>query len=126
MTAKLNIPEELQGAFRRLMKSLPDELQNNPQIQETTLVFLKFGGHMLARQNIEVNKVRYREEKRLRKKRLREEGLREAMELQDSEYDTDEESDDSDEEESDDSDEEESDDVGIDISDTDISDNDVL
>ena len=97
MMAKPNISEELQETYQRLMKLLPDELQNNPQVQEATLVFLKFGGQVLARQHIEVNMVRYREEKRLIKKRLREERLREMIEAQDSEYDTDEESDDGEE-----------------------------
>ena len=69
MASKISIPEELQGAFQRLMRLLPDELRDNQHLQETTMVFLKFGGEMLARNNVEINKIHYKEEIRLIKKR---------------------------------------------------------
>lgn len=53
---KLTIPEELRTHFDMLMKSVPAELQNDAQLKDTALVYLKLGGMSLARTYIETTK----------------------------------------------------------------------
>ena len=61
MTKKLNIPDEVQGTFKRLMNSVPHELRNDIDTQRIILVYLKIGGAKLARQGVEVIKMLFQE-----------------------------------------------------------------
>lgn len=62
MAKKLNVPDELNSSFQRLIYSIPDELRNDARTQKIILVYLKFGGEKLARHGVEIIKMRYREE----------------------------------------------------------------
>jgi hypothetical protein len=53
---KLTIPEELRNSFDMLMKSVPEELQNDDELKDTALVYLKVGGMSLARNYIKITK----------------------------------------------------------------------
>lgn len=53
---KLSIPEELHNSFDMLMKSVPAALQDDAQLKDTALVYLKLGGMSLARSYIETTK----------------------------------------------------------------------
>ena len=46
---KYKVPEEYQARFDMLLRSLPLDLQNDIELQETLLVHLKLGGMNLAR-----------------------------------------------------------------------------
>ena len=54
---KLNIPEEYQEPFKRLMKSTPSETRRNPKVQKTVAMYLALGSEMLARRYIELSQV---------------------------------------------------------------------
>lgn len=64
MAEKLNIPEELIGTFKRLMNRVPERLRNDSHTQKILQLYLKLGGEKLAKQHIEVIKLRVREEER--------------------------------------------------------------
>ena len=53
---KLTIPEELRNSFDMLIKSVPEELQNDDELKDTALVYLKMGGMSLARNYIKITK----------------------------------------------------------------------
>jgi hypothetical protein len=53
---KLTIPEELRNSFDMLMKSVPKELQDDDELKDTALVYLKVGGMSLARNYIKITK----------------------------------------------------------------------
>ena len=57
MTENLNIPDELQGTFKRVMYRVPEN-------QRIIQLYLKLGGEKLAKQQIEIIKLRVREEER--------------------------------------------------------------
>ena len=67
MAENLNIPEELQGTFKRLMSRVPEKLRIDSHIQRIIQLYLKLGGEKLAKQYIEIIKLRVREEERLKK-----------------------------------------------------------
>ena len=67
MADNLNIPEELQGTFNRLMNRVPEKLRNDSHTQKVVQMYLKLGGERLAKQHIEIIKLRVREEERLNK-----------------------------------------------------------
>ena len=46
---KYTIPEEYQKQFNTLIRSVPEELQDDDDFKETLLVYLKMGGISLAR-----------------------------------------------------------------------------
>jgi hypothetical protein len=62
MTTMLDIPDDLKQPFRRILLKIPHEFQDDTNFLEVILVFLKLGGERLARQWIEVTKVRHRQE----------------------------------------------------------------
>lgn len=64
MAENLNIPEELQGTFKRLMYRVPEKLRRDPHTQKIIQLYLKMGGEKLAKQHIEIIKLRVREEER--------------------------------------------------------------
>jgi hypothetical protein len=67
MTENLNIPDELQGTFKRLMYRVPEKLRRDPHTQKIIQLYLKMGGEKLAKQHIEIIKLRVREEERQKK-----------------------------------------------------------
>ena len=67
MTENLNIPDELQGTFKRLMYRVPEHLRNDSHIRKIIQLYLKLGGEKLAKQQIEIIKLRVREEERQNK-----------------------------------------------------------
>jgi len=44
MAENLNIPEELQGTFKRLMNRVPEKLRIDSHIQRIIQLYLKLGG----------------------------------------------------------------------------------
>jgi hypothetical protein len=67
MTENLNIPDELQGTFKRLMYRVPEKLRSDSHTQRIIQLYLKMGGEKLAKQQIEIIKLRVREEERQNK-----------------------------------------------------------
>ena len=67
MTENLNIPDELQGTFKRLMYRVPEKLRSDSHTQRIVQLYLKLGGEKLAKQQIEIIKLRVREEERQKK-----------------------------------------------------------
>jgi len=67
MTENLNIPDELQGTFKRLMYRVPEKLRSDSHTQKIIQLYLKIGGEKLAKQHIEIIKLRVREEERQKK-----------------------------------------------------------
>ncbi|OQY14129.1 MAG: hypothetical protein B6I30_01490 [Desulfobacteraceae bacterium 4572_187] len=55
----MELPNELQESFQRLMNHLPYQLKNDGYTQQVILTFLKFGGEKLARQYIEISKMNF-------------------------------------------------------------------
>ncbi len=64
MEENLNIPDELQGTFKRLMNRVPEKLRTDSHTQKIIQLYLKMGGERLAKQHIEIIKLRIREEER--------------------------------------------------------------
>ena len=67
MAENLNIPDELQGTFKRLMYRVPEKLRSDSHTQKIIQLYFKLGGEKLAKQHIEIIKLRVREEKRQNK-----------------------------------------------------------
>ena len=67
MAENLNIPDELQGTFKRLMYRVPEKLRSDSHTQKIIQLYLKMGGEKLAKQHIEIIKLRVREEERQNK-----------------------------------------------------------
>ena len=61
MIEDLDIPEELQPTFKRVMRRLPAELKGDLEFLKNLLIYIKIGGEKLARQRIEVTKKPFRE-----------------------------------------------------------------
>jgi len=64
MAEDLTIPDELKGTFMRLMNQVPNEQRADPETQKIIRVYLKLGGERLAKQYIEIIKLRVREKRR--------------------------------------------------------------
>ena len=67
MAENLNIPDELKGTFKRLMNRVPEKLRIDSHTQKVIQLYLKLGGEKLAKQHIEIIKLRVREEERQKK-----------------------------------------------------------
>ena len=63
MVKRLNIPDEFQYTFKRLINLVPYQQRNERYTQKIVLLYLKLGGEKLARQYIEVLKSALRENK---------------------------------------------------------------
>jgi len=63
MVKGLNIPDEFQYTFKRLINLVPYKQRNDRHAQKIVLLYLKLGGEKLARQYIEVLKSNLRENK---------------------------------------------------------------
>jgi hypothetical protein len=64
MAENLNIPDELQGTFKRLMYRVPEHLRNDSHTRKIIQLYLKLGGEKLVKKHIEIIKLRVREEER--------------------------------------------------------------
>ena len=60
MVKRLNIPDEFQYTFKRLINLVPYKQRNDRHTQTILLLYLKLGGEKLARQYIEVLKSNLR------------------------------------------------------------------
>ena len=69
MAENLNIPDELQGTYKRLMYRVPEKLRSDSHTKKIIQLYLKLGGEKLAKQYIEIIKLRVREEERQNKAR---------------------------------------------------------
>lgn len=63
MVKGLNIPDEFQYTFKRLINLVPYKQRNDRNAQKIVLLYLKLGGEKLARQYVEVLKSNLRENK---------------------------------------------------------------
>jgi hypothetical protein len=63
MVKGLNIPDEFQYTFKRLINLVPYKQRNDRNAQKIVLLYLKLGGEKLARQYVEVLKSDLRENK---------------------------------------------------------------
>ncbi|CAD7848975.1 MAG: hypothetical protein [Olavius algarvensis Delta 4 endosymbiont] len=59
MIDDFQVPDEYLGAFRRLMRRMPVELQTDEAFLQTLVMYLKLGGEKLARHRIEVEKAEF-------------------------------------------------------------------
>lgn len=59
MIDDFQVPDEYLGAFRRLMRRMPIELQTDEAFLQTLVMYLKLGGEKLARHRIEVEKAEF-------------------------------------------------------------------
>jgi len=63
MVKGLNIPDEFQYTFKRLINLVPYKQRNDRHTQKIVLLYLKLGGEKLAKQYVEVLKSDLRENK---------------------------------------------------------------
>lgn len=57
MINDFQVPDEFLGAFRRLVRRMPVELQTDETFIQTLVMYLKLGGEKLASHRIEVAKT---------------------------------------------------------------------
>lgn len=57
MIDDFQVPDEFLGAFRRLVRRMPVELQTDESFLQTLVIYLKLGGEKLASHRIEVSKT---------------------------------------------------------------------
>lgn len=110
MTDTIEIPQELQGSFKRMMRRIPIDLRNDRKLIETILAYLKLGGEKLAKQTLQALEETRKAEAAQRKKKAREEALiraaeaRANKEAEESEKEKDDDDDDDDEDDFEDDD----------------------
>ena len=75
MDDRFTVPEEYEISFRRILPYLMAPLQNNSQVLESLLLFLKLGGEKMARIAIDALNVTQRLKDAEVKKQLREQEL---------------------------------------------------
>ncbi len=75
MADQFTVPEEYEISLRRVLPYLAAPLQNNPQVLDSLLLFLKLGGEKLARIVIDAMNVTQRLQDAEVKKQLREQEL---------------------------------------------------
>lgn len=75
MVDQFTVPEEYEISLRRIRPYLKSPLQNNPQILESLLLYLKLGGEKMARIAIDAMNVSLRLHDAEVKKQLREQEL---------------------------------------------------
>lgn len=59
MINDIQVPDEFLGAFRRLVRRMPVELQTEEAFLQTLVMYLKLGGEKLASHRIEVEKTEF-------------------------------------------------------------------
>ncbi len=72
MSESFHVPDEMIGAFNRLMNRIPAELREDESIRGKALSFLKLGGEPLARQWAETLKKSFPDAATLFKRPVRE------------------------------------------------------
>ena len=108
MIDNIDVPNDLIGSFKRIVRRIPVELKKDEELIKTIVAYLQLGGEKLARQAIEAAKQTHELELAQRKKRAREEALIRAAEARlatkseesgegTSDFDVDEDDDDDDE-----------------------------
>ena len=65
MDLELIVPEGLQYIFRRMLNYVPEELRDDVSLQKMLLLYFKIGGENLARQHIEITKIRLEEKNKV-------------------------------------------------------------
>ncbi len=75
MAKELNIPEEYELAFNRLMRRVPIEFRDDMTVRKTALLYLKVGGEKLARASIKALTTPFTEKFILRKMQLNDDDL---------------------------------------------------
>ena len=59
MINDFQVPDEFLGAFRRLVRRMPVELQADDAFLQTLIMYLKLGGEKLASHRVEVEKTEF-------------------------------------------------------------------
>lgn len=59
MIDDFQVPDEFLGAFRRMVRRMPIELQADRAFLQTLVMYLKLGGEKLASHRIEVEKTEF-------------------------------------------------------------------
>jgi hypothetical protein len=59
MIEDFQVPDEFLGAFRRLVRRMPLELQTDEAFLEKLVMYLKLGGEKLARHRVEVERAEF-------------------------------------------------------------------
>jgi len=72
-----DVPQAYQAAFRRLRRRIPVDLQADPAVMETALLYLKLGGEKLALHRLALHKKQFESECRLFRSRLTDEDIEE-------------------------------------------------
>ncbi len=80
MYSDIDIPNELVGSFKRIMRRIPVELKKDENLIKTVVDYLQLGGEKLARQAVESAKLTLQLEVAERRKKAREEALIRAAE----------------------------------------------
>jgi hypothetical protein len=95
MSQNFNIPEEYEIPFRRILPYLSAQLQKDPEIIESLVLYFKFGGEKMTRIAIDALNATHRIEQAELLKRLREAAmLADSVNEDDGEDDEDESDDD--------------------------------
>lgn len=80
MLAKIDVPKNLTGSFKRISRRIPVGLRKDEEFIKTIVAYLQLGGEKLARQAVESAKQTAELESAQRKKKAREEALLRAAE----------------------------------------------
>lgn len=80
MVNTIEVPQELMGSFKRIVRRIPVDLKKDDEFIKTILGYLQLGGEKLARQAVDAAKQTLELEIIQRKKKSREEALIRAAE----------------------------------------------
>ncbi|MDL2269642.1 hypothetical protein LJC71_07950 [Desulfosarcina sp. OttesenSCG-928-A07] len=80
MLDKFNVPSELAGSLKRIIRRIPVELKKDEELIRTIIAYLELGGERLAGQAVEAAKQTLELEEAQQKKKAREEALIRAAE----------------------------------------------
>jgi len=80
MYSDIDIPNDLMGSFKRIMRRIPVELKKDEKLIKTIVAYLQLGGERLARQAVESAKLTLQLEVAEKRKKAREEALIRAAE----------------------------------------------
>ena len=75
MREAFEVPEAYQAAFRRLRRRMPADLQADPAVMETALLYLKMGGEKVAAHRLALFRKQFESECKLFKRRLVDESV---------------------------------------------------
>ena len=100
MIAKIDVPKNLAGSFKRVARRIPVGLRKDEELIKTVVAYLQLGGEKLARQAVEAARQTLELEVAQRRKKAREDALIRAAEARQAAADA--ESDDDDDDDDDD------------------------